>query len=134
MRVQWQKWPLSWQLPRGWWIFLLINLLLLLFLFSPLLIPRTFPLEPQVYLDLSKIELNDEASRLATKLKDEIQLQQKYLKEDIKRRKELETNIQNLFEKFQGSNLSFSISEFCSLDPISNYFDFFLFSCFRSQT
>ena len=85
-------------------------------------------------MDLSKIELNDEASRLATKLKDEIQLQQKYLKEDIKRRKELETNIQNLFEKFQGSNLSFSISEFCSLDPISNYFDFFLFSCFRSQT
>jgi len=53
--------------------------------------------------DLSKVEMNDEATRLTAKLKEEIQLQQKGLKDDIRRRKELEANIQNLFEKFQGS-------------------------------
>ena len=55
----------------------------------------------QAYIDLQKIELNDEATRIAGKLKDEIQSLQKSIKDDIRRRKELETNIPILFEKFQ---------------------------------
>lgn len=53
-------------------------------------------------MDLTRMELNDDATRIATKMKEEIQLLQKGIKDDIKRRKELEANIQSLFEKFQG--------------------------------
>ena len=60
--------------------------------------------------DLSTMEVNDDLSTAAEKLKEEVQSLQKTLKKDIKDRKELEDSVVDLFEKLK-SRFSFDVNK-----------------------